>query len=192
VIFHSVSHWATRAMRMSRNVLSVAYVPRLTRLLAVLYPSALDFLLNISVALVAVVIYFFTRGKLYIQPFSVHTAVGVGGILLIAGWGIVLGMFTAPLSAYAKDVRYALGYVIQLWYFVTPVALPLSEYHGAIRHVVELNPLTAPLMLIQWGFLSTSFPPTVTVLSSLGLITVLAILGAWLFGRFERTDIRRL
>jgi lipopolysaccharide transport system permease protein len=75
-IFHSVSHWATRAMRMSRVILKNAYVPRLTRLLAVLYPAALDFFMNSIVAIGAIFYYWFTRGKLYVNPLSLHSAVG--------------------------------------------------------------------------------------------------------------------
>jgi ABC-type polysaccharide/polyol phosphate export permease len=101
-------------------------------------------------------------------------------------------MFTAPLSAYAKDVRYTITYLMQIWYFVTPIAQPLSQYHGVVYRIAEFNPITAPLMLVQWGFLGTSFPPTASVLTSIISITVLALAASWVFGRFETMDVKRL
>jgi lipopolysaccharide transport system permease protein len=191
VVFNSVNHWATRAMRMSQTVLKGAYVPRLPRLTAVLIPAGLDFILNIIVAIVAIFYYLAVRGVLYIHP-SLQTLTGLGGVLMVAAWGLVLGLFTSPWSAFARDVRYSFNYVVQFWYIVTPVALPLSHYHGWIHVVAELNPITAPIMLIQWGFLDAAFPPMLSLISSLGSLAFLSILGLWSFGRFEQAAVARL
>jgi lipopolysaccharide transport system permease protein len=191
VVFHSVNHWGTRAMRMSQSVLKNAYVPRLPRLTAVLVPAALDFLLNIIVALVAILYYLAARGILYLHP-SGQTLTGLGGILLMAAWGIVIGLFTSPWSAYTRDIRYSFNYVVQFWYIITPVALPLSHYHGWIRTVAEVNPITAPIMLIQWGFLDSGFPPMISLVTSFGSLAVLSFLGLWTFSRFESAAVARL
>jgi lipopolysaccharide transport system permease protein len=191
VVFHSVNHWATRAIRMSQSVLKDAYVPRLPRLTAVLLPAGLDFVLNIIVAIVAIFYYLAVRGVLYIHP-SLQTLTGFAGILLVAAWGLALGLFTSPWGAYAKDVRYSFNYVVQFWYIVTPVALPLSHYHGWIHTVAELNPITAPIMLVQWGFLDAAFPPMVSVLSSFASLTFFWTVGLWSFGRFEKAAVARL
>jgi ABC-type polysaccharide/polyol phosphate export permease len=191
VVFHSVNQWATRSMRMSDKFLKGAYTPRLSRLTAVLVPAALDFLLNIAVAVVAIFVYWFTRGTLYLVP-SFQVLMGFSGILLLAVWGLALGLVTSPWSAYTRDIRYTFGYVTQFWFFVTPVAYPLSHLHGALHKVAEFNPITAPVLLVQWGFLDTAPPPAISLITCFGSLFVLLFIGLWSFNRFERAAVSRL
>ena len=191
VVFHSVNQWATRSMRMSEKFLKGAYTPRLPRLTAVLVPAALDFLLNIAVALVAIVVYLFTRGTLYLVP-SLQVLMGFAGILLLAVWGLALGLVTSPWSAFTRDIRYTFGYVTQFWFFVTPVAYPLSHLHGTLYRVAELNPITAPVLLVQWGFLDSDPPPTISLITCFASLAVLLSFGLWSFSRFERAAVTRL
>jgi len=176
---------------MSQSVLKGAYVPRLPRLTAVLLPAALDFILNISVAIVSIFYYLAVRGVLYLHP-SLQTLTGVAGIMLVAAWGLALGLFTGPMGALAKDVRYSFNYVVQFWYIVTPVALPLSHYHGWIHTVAEVNPITGPIMLIQWGFLDSAFPPMLSLFSCFISLVFFSTVGLWSFGRFEKAAVARL
>lgn len=191
VVFHSVNHWAGRAIRMSEKVLKTAYMPRLPRLVAVLVPAAIDFLLTISVALVAVVVYVFTRGHFYLVP-SLQIMMGFLGILLLALWGLALGVVTSPWSVYTRDIRYSFAYVTQFWFFVTPVAIPLSELHNKTLYEIEkVNPITAPILLVQWGFQDTAPPPTISLITCFGTLFLLLTVGLWSFNRFERAAVLR-
>lgn len=191
VVFHSVNHWATRSVRMSEKMLRTAYMPRLPRLLAVLIPAGLDFLLSISVALVAVVVYLFTRGTLYLVP-TFQVLIGLLGVLLLAVWGLALGLITSPWSVFTKDIRYTFAYLTQFWFFITPVAIPLSEIRNpTIYQIEKFNPITAPVLLVQWGFQDTSPPPTISLITCFGTLGVLLTIGLWSFNRFERAAVAR-
>jgi ABC-type polysaccharide/polyol phosphate export permease len=192
VLFNSMTHWSVRAMRMSSNFLKGAYAPRLPRMAAILAPALLDFFFSIIVALVSIVVYVFTRGHLYLVP-SLQVLGGVLGIVLLGLWGLGLGLVTSPWSAYARDVRFSFTYVTQFWFFITPVAWSLSDAHN--KQIVALatyNPITAPVLMVQHGFLDTKPPPTVSVATSVIGLTILLVIGLWSFSRFERAAVARL
>ena len=191
VVFESVNRWATRSMRMSNGFVKKAYAPRLPRFGAVLVPAGLDFFLYVLVAVVAVFYYVIARHKLYLVP-SPHLMIGVAGILLLATWGLTVGLWTSPWSAYTKDVRYSFGYVTQFWYFITPIAYPISQMPPKYQLIAELNPITAPIEMVKYGFLSTAAPTSISLISCFGALIVLIAAGLRSFSRFEGAAVARL
>jgi ABC-type polysaccharide/polyol phosphate export permease len=191
VVFESVNRWATRSMRMSNSFVRKAYAPRLPRLAAVLVPATLDFLLYVLVAVIAIFYFLFARHKLYLVP-SLHVLTGFLGIGLLGLWGLTIGILTSPLSAYTKDIRYSFGYVTQLWYFITPIAYPISQMPKKYQLIAELNPITAPIEMVKYGFLNTAPPPALSLIASFSGLGFLLLGGLWVFSRFEGAAVARL
>ena len=191
IVFQHTNMWATRGLSMSRSFIRNAQSPWLPRLAAVSVPAALDFLLYVLVAIVAVVYFWITKGKLYVVP-SVHLMIGVAGILLAALYGLALGLWTAPWSYYTRDIRYSFGYVLQFWYFITPVIYPISSMPPKYQPIAELNPITAPIEMVKYGFLETTPPSTTSLISCFASLAVLLAGGIWSFTRFEKAAVERL
>jgi ABC-type polysaccharide/polyol phosphate export permease len=190
VLFESLHRWGMRALRMSNRFIKNAYAPRLPRMVGLLVPATMDFLLYTAVAIAAIFYYLAERGKLYIVP-SAQVAVGCGGILLLAVWGLTLALWTSPLSTFTRDVRLSFGYVTQFWYFVTPIAYPISSLPPKYQPIAELNPLTAPIEMVKYGFLQTAPPTGKSYLACLVGLAVFLSAGLWLFNRFERAAVER-
>jgi ABC-type polysaccharide/polyol phosphate export permease len=83
-------------------------------------------------------------------------------------------------------------YVIQFWMMVTPIVFDIDHIPDKYRTIVELNPLTGPVEMVQFGFLSTSPPATVSLITTVVGLTVLVIGGFVFSSRFERTAVARL
>jgi ABC-type polysaccharide/polyol phosphate export permease len=191
IVFERVNMWATRSMRLSVTFIKGAYIPRLPRLAGTLFPAALDFLLYVLVAVIAIFYYLLTKHKLYLVP-SLHVFIACAGILLLVVWGITIGFWTSPFSAFTRDVRYSFGYITQFWYFVTPVAYPISQLPPKYQLIAEVNPITAPIEMVKYGFLGTAAPTTTSLISGFSGLPLLAVAGLWMFSRFEKTAVSRL
>src|SRR5207245_1211270 len=103
----------------------------------------------------------------YLVP-SLQVLVGILGIVILALWGLGLGILTSPWSAYQRDVRFGFTYITQFWFMITPVAWSLGDARSnLIIKLAEYNPLTAPVLMVQHGFLDTSGPPTISLITSI-------------------------
>ena len=191
IVFNSVNHWAVRGMRMSASFIRTAHAPWLLRLFGVLFPAALDFLLYVLVAIIALFYYLFHRGVFYLVP-SFQLLTGALGIFLLALFGLGLGLLTAPLSVYTRDIRYSFTYVLQFLYYVTPVIYPISSLPPRFQPIAEANPLTAPIEMVKFGFLGTAAPETKSMIISFATLLVLLTGGLITFSRFERAAVSRI
>lgn len=191
-LFERTAFWATRALEMNRALFSRVYVSRLAPVTAAVVPGLLDFLLYAVIGALGAVYYKVAEGTSYLI-FDLRTIAAVGtGVALLAISGVAIGVWTAPLAAETRDVRFLSRYVFGFWFFITPVVYPISTIPERYRPIAELNPLTAPVELVKYGVLRTA-PPTVSslVVSLLFLVVVLAG-GLWFFARSQRLPVERI
>lgn len=56
-------------------------------------------------------------------------------------WVAALGVFAAALSVFIRDVRHAMGLVLRLGFFASPIMYPITRYPDHWAWVVEVNPV---------------------------------------------------
>jgi len=66
-------------------------------------------------------------------------------LLLMIGLALAVGLFLSPLNARFRDVSYLVPFLIQLWFFITPVAYPTSLVPEKWRSFYFVNPI-APIV----------------------------------------------
>lgn len=104
-----------------------------------------------------------------------------------------VGLWLSALDALYRDVRYALGFFMQLWYFATPVVYPSSLLPERFRFLLALNPMTAPIEGFRWAMLGdVALPDMSTVVASVVITSVLLMTGLFFFRRIERTVADRI
>jgi lipopolysaccharide transport system permease protein len=168
-----------------------AHFPRHLTVAAAAGPAFVDFLLYVGVALIATIYFLITRGVNYLAP-PEQMVVAAFGLLLLTVFGLCVGMVTGPIAAITKEVRYAIAYIIQFWYFITPIVYPISGIPEKYRPIAELNPITAPVEMVKYGFLSTAPPGTKSLISCAVGMVVVIVGGLHMFSRFERAAVDRL
>ena len=191
VLFESLTKWGVKSLRMSNQFIKGAYAPRLPRTLGLVGTALFDLFLYTVVAIAAVFYYLSTTGTMYIVPSKQVLIAGVG-LVLLAAWGLTVALITAPLSTYSRDVRYSFNYVTQFWYFLTPIAYPISSIPEQYQPIAEANPLTAPVEMVKYGFLQTAPPATKSIVSCFIGLAVFGVLGLSFFTRMERVAVQRL
>jgi lipopolysaccharide transport system permease protein len=96
-----------------------------------------------------------------------------------------VGLWLGTLNVKYRDVNQAVGLLVQLWMFVSPVAYPSSIVPDVWRPVYFLNPMAGVIEAFRWCLLGTPWPGSVVVLS-LASILVLSVTGVAFFQRTER------
>jgi lipopolysaccharide transport system permease protein len=104
--------------------------------------------------------------------------------LLVA---FAVGLWLSALNVQYRDVRHAIGFLIQAWMFVTPVVYPLSVVPQRWRHLYALNPMVGVIEGFRRCVVEQQpFPWRIILVSVLAMIVVL-IGGLYYFRRMEQT-----
>jgi lipopolysaccharide transport system permease protein len=191
IIFDRALHWSTRSVRLANAVVRGVHVPRSLVSAATIFPTMMDFLLYSLIAIVGVFYYLIFRGHWYLAP-PQQQVIGIFGLMLMTLFGIAVGLFIAPIAANTKEIRFVITYFVQFLYFMTPIVKPLSNLHGIYYTIGLWNPLTAPIELVNYGFLGTNDLYPESLLSSAVGLVVLTIGGLVFSTRFERAAVARL
>jgi lipopolysaccharide transport system permease protein len=190
-LFDSSLKWATRAVRRGKSIAGDLYFPRTALITGAIAPAIVDFILYAAVAIIGTVYYLVVQGDNYLAP-PKQWLVAVLGLGILMLYGMAIGLFTSPLAMITKEVRYFLGYVMQFWYYVTPVVYSTSSLPQQYRWIAVVNPITAPIEMVKFGFLSTAPPETISLISCFIMLPVLLFGGLRFFSRFEHAAVDRL
>src|SRR4029450_3845758 len=63
-------------------------------------------------------------------------------VALTALLAIGVGMWTSALNVKYRDVRHALPFLVQLWFFATPIVYPTSIVPAKWRWLMAFNPMS--------------------------------------------------
>lgn len=161
----------------SKDLVSKVYFPRLIIPLSSVGVGLLDFCISAIFLLALMGFYGMEFGPaLVLVPLLaiavVFTATGVG-------------MMLSALNVAYRDFRYVIPFLIQLWFFITPVVYPSSLIPENWRWLIFINPMTGLVESFRAVFLSY---PADTVSISLSFLSALLIFfaGVTYFQRVER------
>jgi lipopolysaccharide transport system permease protein len=154
------------------------YFPRLVLPLAVAGSLLVDLLVGFGVALVAMAMFGYIPGiRILALPFIVVFAVASG---------LSVALILAPLDVNYRDVRMVVPFAIQMVMFVSPILYSPTVVPERLRWLFDLNPVAIIANGVRWSLLDRGeLPDAGTILASVSLVTLLLVLGAWLFVRAE-------
>jgi lipopolysaccharide transport system permease protein len=160
-------------------ILTKTSSPRVIITLAAVVSVLIDFLIALGVFLIIAGVYGRapTWRYLFVPP------------LLLAAFVLTLGLslLLAPTNVRYRDVGQALPFLIQLWFFLSPVAYLLQTPGHSWETIVQaLNPLVGLILAFRWALLGTPAPHGLLVVS-VAISFVLLAFGALHFARLERT-----
>jgi len=108
--------------------------------------------------------------------------IGVGvGVLLLAAFGLALGLLLTPIALLYHDIGQALPFVLNLWMFLTPVLYPAPQ-PGMAYWPMVLNP-AAPLLDTARAWLFAGTPQYLGLFVCVGVFSVLSFAAGWLVYR---------
>jgi lipopolysaccharide transport system permease protein len=163
----------------SSALLKKVYLPRLLIPLARIIGGVIDFFLSF-ILLIPMVAWYHIRptSHLVYLPFFLLLAV-------MAATGVAFWL--SALNVYVRDVQQAVPFLVQIWFFATPVAYSFSIVNYKWHLLYGLNPMVGIAEGFRWALLGTkSLPFSVVVLSAV-TSTLLLVTGAFFFRKMEQT-----
>ncbi|MCP4177774.1 MAG: ABC transporter permease [bacterium] len=107
-------------------------------------------------------------------------------IIIMAGLSLGFGMLFSAFTTKYRDLKFLLGFGVQLWMYATPIIYPLSnisEYH---RWWLSLNPMTGVVMTFKYGFFSKDIFDWHYLLYSFCFMIILLLIATVTFNRVEK------
>ena len=161
------------------NLIKKVYFPRLAVPLSVLFSVTIDFLLAFLVLLLMMLYYGIvpSLNVLWLPLFLLLT--------LVTSLGTALWL--SALNVKFRDIHISIPFLIQFWFFVTPIVYSSTLLADPWRTLYGINPMAGVVEGFRWCLLNTATKPGPIIWVS--ALTALAILvsGAFFFRRLEKT-----
>lgn len=176
--FSTAVNDASRILVDSPHLVTKVYFPRLLAPVAAQIPPLVELAVMAVVLAVAMVVYGVVPGvtaltaPLWLLP------------VLCASLGT--GMILSALNVQYRDVGRVLQFLLQLWFFATPVVFSSGLFHGTARTVLALNPLTEPITGLRWALTGSPAPAVAHVALCLAVSVGLLVGGTVYFRVTER------
>jgi homopolymeric O-antigen transport system permease protein len=168
---------ASNSVVSNTSLVSKVYFPRILLPTAGVIATVLDLAIA-SVILAGLAIYY----RAPLTPQLLLMPLVLGALIVFA---LGTGQFLAALNVNYRDVRHALPFLMQLWFFSSPVVYPISMVPAEYRWLVALNPL-AGIIEASRALLVGRPVPWGTLAVSCVLIAVIYLLSLVYFQRTER------
>jgi lipopolysaccharide transport system permease protein len=158
-------------------LITKVYFPRLAVPIAVVVASLVDGLIAF-VVLVPMLAYY------RIVPTASILAAPLF-VLLTVAIAFSVGLWLAALNVQYRDVCHTLGFLMQFWFFVSPVAYSSSAISPRWRDWYGLNPMVGAIEGFRWSVLGVGKLPVELLLVSVGVTVLIMVSALWYFRRTE-------
>jgi lipopolysaccharide transport system permease protein len=175
--FSSSVSEASQILVDNNDLVTKVYFPRLLVPLSAVLPPLIDAAVSLVILAVLMVAYGVAP-----SPALVTAPLWIGLLVLAA---FAAGVWLSALNVRFRDVRHALAYLLQLWFFVTPVVFPSSLAEGQWGYLLAVNPLTGIVDGLRWSLVGGP-PPGPELAVSMAALLVLMVGGLAFFRRAER------
>jgi len=159
------------------QLLSKIYFPRLLLPSSAVFAALLDLLISMAFLFILLAWYgIHPTGRIVWLLFFIL-------ISALTALGVVLWL--SAVNVKYRDVQYAVPFLVQIWFFMTPVVYPSSLVPESIRFLYGLNPMVAVVEGFRWAIVDKEFPSIVMVIISVLVSLMLLVSGAYYFRRME-------
>lgn len=177
-LFNSVISRASSSLVANQSLVSKVFFPRLIVPLSTILSVLLDF----AVALVLLIVLLFVFG---INPGWPILLVPVWIVLTVI-FALGFGMAASSMMVKYRDVGYVLPWVLQILFYITPVAYALQAVPTKLAWIFAINPLSWMMEAYRWSLLGLAAPPLWQMLGlALAAIVVFGA-GVLVFQKQER------
>ncbi|PWT70524.1 MAG: phosphate ABC transporter permease [Chloroflexi bacterium] len=169
---------STNSLITDQRLITRVYFPRLVVPIA----TALTALVDFSLAMCLVVLSMIWVG---IVPGSALLFLPIA-VLLMATAALGIGFWLSALNVEYRDVMHAVPFLVQFWFFVTPVIYGTSILPDSWQWVFAFNPMTSVVETFRWCLLNT--PQTGSYISAISAVLAIGsfFTGMIWFRRRER------
>jgi len=108
-------------------------------------------------------------------------------VLLAILTALAVGLWLSALNVQYRDVRYTVGFLTQIWLFLSPVAYPSSLVPERWRPLYGLNPMAGVVEGFRWALVGKTPAPGAMLAVSVAVVLLLLVGGLFYFRRMENS-----
>jgi homopolymeric O-antigen transport system permease protein len=163
----------------NQHLITKVYFPRLVMPIASVLTAVVDFSISFFL-LLAMMAWYHAVPTLHLLFVPVF-------VLLALLASLSIGLWLSALNVQYRDVRYVINFMVQFWFFITPVIYPSSivKTHWK-RILLGINPMSGVVEGFRWCLFGKPAPSIMTAVS-VATILVLLVGGLFYFRRMEKT-----
>ena len=160
------------------------YFPRLAIPIADLISNLLTFAIQFTLFLAFLAYFMLSGADVYVTTWALLLPVL---IFLMAGLGLGFGIIISSLTTKYRDLRYLVGFGMQLWMYATPVIYPASTIPEEWQWVLNVNPIAPVVEAFRYAFLGAGSPSWGGLAYSFTFMLAVFTIGVLIFNRVEST-----
>lgn len=169
------------------GVFGKVYFPRLVVPLATCTSNLVKFGIQFSLFLIVYAVFAFRKAP--VAP-NAYALLVPALVVLLAMLGLGFGIVFSSMTTKYRDLRFLLGFFVQLWMYATPVIYPLSAVTNAkLKFLMQLNPITPIMESFRYALLGAGSFSWGALVYSAGFALVLLALGIVVFNRVQRSFV---
>ena len=107
----------------------------------------------------------------------------------VAILGVSIGLIVSALTVRFRDLAFAIGFVVQLWMYATPVVYPLSMVPAQYSVFFELNPMVAPIEVMRHYIFDAPMIRLDLIVKNFLVVLILMVSGLAAFTKAESDAI---
>jgi lipopolysaccharide transport system permease protein len=166
------------------NIFGKVYFPRLTVPVSIVITNLITFAIQLALFL-SFLAYFYLAGSAIKISYWIFLTPLL--LLQMAALGLGLGILISSLTTKYRDLRYVVGFGVQLWMYATPIVYPMSQIPEKWQWVFALNPMSATVETARHAFLGAGAIRPYNLGISLGMTALVLFAGIVMFSRIEKT-----
>ena len=166
------------------SIFGKVYFPRLTVPAAVSLVNFAQFFIQLAL-FIGFYFYFMAKGTPITPSWWILAVPLLLLQMAILTFGI--GILLSSLTTKYKDLKFAMGFVIQLWMYASPIVYPLSQVPEKYRTLYVLNPMVSIVESFRYAFLGSGAIRMDHILISWAVTIVCLVAGIILFSKIEKT-----
>lgn len=163
----------------SADIIKKVYFPRMVVPLARVLATLVDLLLGFVVMLPMM--------RYYHIGFSALALWAPLFVLLAIATAVGASLWLSALNVEFRDVQFVIPFLVQIWFFGTPVIYPSSLVPERWRVFYALNPMAGAIEGFRWALLRSHPVKGSLIAISAATALVLLVSGAVCFRRLEKT-----
>jgi len=170
---------STNSVVTHQQLIKKVFFPRIFLPLTPVLAALVDFAVaSVVLGVLLAVFQVAVTWKVLVLPLAVVLA-------MLAAFSVAVWL--AALNVKYRDVRYAVPFLVQVWFFATPIVYPSSLVPEQLRTVWALNPMASVVDVFRWALLAAAPPPLPALGASLGVMLLLLAAGLRFFRAVETT-----
>ncbi len=166
------------------NVMGKVYFPRLVMPVSTVISNLISFGIQFLFFLIFLVYYTVISAGVAPNLYILLTPVL---ILQMACLGLGFGIIISALTTKYRDLAMLVGFGVQIWMYLTPVAYDIAIIPESLMSLYMLNPMTPIINTMRYAFLGIGSFDLGFYFISWAVTLVVLFLGVILFNRVEKT-----